>query len=298
MSNVTSYLDLNKNCAALVDGVHTQYGYRPSLAAGITFVSLFSIVTIAHVGQSTWTRTWWAYVFALGALTEVIGWVGRLWSAVCPYNDSAFLMQISTLIIAPTFFTAGIYIILGRLISLQGPHTSPITPKWYLWIFCTCDIVSLVIQAVGGGLASEASSTRGGDTKPGTDVMVAGILFQMASIAVFTGLAINFLVKVRKDVFPLRLKALVAGTSVSVVMIFVRSVYRCVELLQGWDGFLITREGYFLALDGALMVVAGGVFTFVNPGWLLPNLKGKGEGEMQLESLSDRGLKNSIDGDE
>lgn len=38
-------------------------------------------------------------LFVMGALTEIIGWAGRTWSAECPYNNNAFLMQISTLII-------------------------------------------------------------------------------------------------------------------------------------------------------------------------------------------------------
>lgn len=181
---------------------------------------------------------------------------------------------------APTFFTAGIYVILGRLISLQGPHTSPISPKMYLWIFCSCDFISLVVQAVGGGLASDATSTPNGDTKPGTDVMVAGILFQMASIAVFTVLGVNFLIRVRNDVFPAKLKLLVAVTSFSVVMIFARSVYRSIELLQGWSGFLITHEGYFIALDGALMVAAVGIFNIFHPSWLL-----KKDGDQDIEEL-------------
>ena len=99
--------------------------------------------------------------------------------------------------------------------------------------------------------------------------MVAGILFQMASIAVFTALGVNFLIRVRKAVFPRKLKLLVATTSLSVVAIFVRSVYRCVELLQGWTGYLITHEEYFIALDGALMVLAVGCFNVCYPGWLL-----------------------------
>lgn len=250
----------------------------------------------------------------MGALTEVIGWAGRTWSAVCPYNNNAFLMQISTLIIgksnksgrakklkqpttnhiAPTFFTAGIYVVLGRLISLQGPHTSPISPKMYLWIFCTCDLISLVVQAVGGGLASDASSTAGGDTKPGTDIMVAGILFQMASIVAFTVLGVNFLISARNDVFPLKLKLLVATTSLSVMMIFARSVYRSIELLQGWSGFLILHEGYFIALDGALMVVAVGCFNLFHPSWLLERDKDQDVRDFSMEPS----LKDSTVGDE
>ena len=153
----------------------------------------------------------------------------------------------------------------------------------YLWIFCSCDFVSLVVQAVGGGLASDAAGTPNGDTKPGTDVMVAGILFQMVSIAAFTVLGVNFLIRVRNNVFSPKLKLLVAATSFSVVMIFARSVYRCIELLQGWAGFLITREGYFIALDGALMVAAVGIFNICHPSWLLKNDGDKDIEELELE---------------
>ncbi|MCJ1428938.1 hypothetical protein MMC29_006849 [Sticta canariensis] len=164
----------------------------------------------------------------------------------------------------------------------------------YLWIFCICDFISLVVQAVGGGLASDASSTAGGDTKPGTDIMVAGILFQMASIAIFTVLGVNFLISARSDVFPPKLKLLVAATSLSVVMIFTRSVYRCIELLQGWSGFLITHEGYFIALDGALMVVAVGCFNLFHPSWLLKRDEDQDVRDFSMESS----LKDDMVGNE
>ncbi|KAL6716607.1 hypothetical protein ACLMJK_006174 [Lecanora helva] len=227
-------------------------------------------------------------LFVVGIVSELIGWAGRTWSSQCPYNNDAFLMQISTLIIgmalffrntietsidkmckAPTFFTAAIYIILGRLIQIKGRHTSPISPKMYLYIFCTADVISLVVQAVGGGIASNASSEVNGNTKPGTDIMVAGILFQMASIIIFCVLGVNFLIKTRNDTFEPRLKILVAATTLSIVVIVIRSIYRSIELLQGWDGFLITHERYFVALDGAMMVIAVGVFNVANPAWLL-----------------------------
>src|SRR5215469_1109823 len=112
---------------------------------------------------------------------ELIGWAGRTWSYKCPSNLDAFLMQICTLIIAPTFFTAGIYVVLGRLIQIMGRSTSPISAAAYLWIFCTCDIISLVIQAVGGGMAATAvAATPPRASKTGTNIMVGGIEFQMA----------------------------------------------------------------------------------------------------------------------
>jgi hypothetical protein len=180
--------------------------------------------------------------------------------------------------LAPTFFTAGIYILLGRFIQIFGRESSSLSPKAYLWIFCTCDIVSLVVQAVGGGLASSAFAKEGGDTTPGTNIMVAGVIFQLASITVFVLCAANFLRRVKK-VGVLRTAsfsfvALMLAMIVSVLCIYVRSIYRTIELLQGWRGYLITHELYFIVLDGVMMVVAVAVFNIVNPGWLLDSVNG------------------------
>ena len=228
---------------------------------------------------------------------ELIGWAGRTWSAECPYNPTAFLMQISTLIIgkqkvyveivvfpqqlltmytpAPTFFTAGIYILLGKLIQLYGRACSRLSPKLYLWIFCTCDVVSLIIQAAGGGMASSESDNNG-DTTTGTNTMVAGIVFQLFSITVFVICAVDVFRRVKRVGMlgvatknPLR--PLLAAMVLSVVCIYIRSIYRTIELAQGWSGYLITHQSYFIGLDGIMMVIAVGIFNICHPGWLLPS---------------------------
>ena len=159
----------------------------------------------------------------------------------------------------------------------------------YLWIFCSCDFLSLVVQAAGGGLASDASSKPHGDTKPGTDIMVAGIIFQMASITIFTMLLIVFLLRVRHEKFHRNLKLLVGAMIFSVVMIYIRSAYRTVELLQGWSGYLITHQIYFIVLDGGLMVLAVAIFNLLNPGWLLNSVSGgMATPDMELETMVTR----------
>ncbi|KAE8135748.1 RTA1 like protein-domain-containing protein [Aspergillus pseudotamarii] len=268
---------LSRSCHPIIDGMDTAYGYQPSLAAGVVFLVLFGLSMIVHTIQFTWKRTWWCAVFSIGCLTEVLGWAGRTWSSECPYNMTAFLMQISTLIIAPTFFTAGIYVLLGRFIQILGRDSSILSPKMYLWIFCTCDVISLVIQAIGGGIASAETNKEDGDTAPGTHIMVAGIVFQLFSITVFVACAADFVRRALRR----RLLQSVSGSITplfaamvfSVLCIYVRSIYRTIELSQGWTGYLITREKYFIALDGAMMVAAVGVFNIFHPGWLMPSTK-------------------------
>ncbi|KAJ5918476.1 hypothetical protein N7466_010468 [Penicillium verhagenii] len=265
---------LTMGCHAKIEGVNTSYGYVPHLSVGIAFCVLFGVSMIAHTIQFCLKRQWWCVVFTLGCMVELIGWAGRTWSHSCPYNGTAFLMQISTLIIAPTFFTAGIYVLLGRFIQILGPQSSILSPKLYLWIFCTCDIISLVIQAVGGGLASMAVNKVGGNTAPGTHIMVAGIVFQLLSVTVFVICAADFIRRsVRHNLIqPLTgtIIPLLVAMTFSVLCIYVRSIYRTIELSQGWTGYLITHEKYFIAMDGAMMIAAVVVFNVVHPGWFLP----------------------------
>ncbi|EEU38089.1 uncharacterized protein NECHADRAFT_105196 [Fusarium vanettenii 77-13-4] len=272
---------LKSGCHDLIAGYDTSYGYVPTFGAGIAFCILFLLSTSAHVFQFARVRRWTSLTFALGAMTELIGWAGRTWSSKCPYNGDAFLMQITTLIIAPTFFTAGLYVILGTLINRLGRSSSLLGPKMYAIVFLTADIVALVIQAIGGALASTEADKINGDTETGTNIMVAGIVFQMAAMIVFTGLVLDFMrrVFIKKTYLsydktglgsptslPVTYAWLLAAVCVSLGMIFIRSIYRTVELAQGWEGYLITHEGYFIGLDACLMIIAVGIFNFLDPG--------------------------------
>lgn len=55
-------------------------------------------------------------------------------------------MQITTLIIGPTFFAAALYMLLGAFIVNMGRQSSLISARMYAIVFCTCDVISLVVQ--------------------------------------------------------------------------------------------------------------------------------------------------------
>ena len=134
----------------------------------------------------------------LGASVEVIGWAGRLWSNRNVLYITPFLMQITTLIMAPVFFSAYDYIILGMAIDRLGPQYSVLRPRNYFILFILADIVSLILQAVGGGQAA-ASAADSAPTQSATDIMVAGIIFQLVSMAVFVVLGFDFILRASKD---------------------------------------------------------------------------------------------------
>lgn len=67
---------------------------------------------------------------------------------------------------------------------------------------------------------------------------------------------------------------LLIGVAFASLMIYVRGIYRAIELAQGWTGYLITHEVYFIWLDGFPMVLCLWVFAALHPGWLLKGNRG------------------------
>lgn len=57
-------------CVAEVEGVGSPYGYFPSFAAGIAFCVVFGISMLAHTFTSIRYKTWWQFIFVVGALGE------------------------------------------------------------------------------------------------------------------------------------------------------------------------------------------------------------------------------------
>jgi len=67
-------------------------------------------------------------------------------------SQRRLLSQAVNLVIAPTPLVAANFILLGRIIRRLGPQYSRLTPRRYTIIFVSCDIISLLVQAMGGGI--------------------------------------------------------------------------------------------------------------------------------------------------
>ena len=86
--------EIQSGCHALIPGIHTSYGYVPSLAAGVIFCVLFGLSLCGHIFQAIRKRRWTSYVLAAGAITEIIGWAGRTGSSQCPYSQVRLIFRL------------------------------------------------------------------------------------------------------------------------------------------------------------------------------------------------------------
>ncbi|KAI0710518.1 RTA1-domain-containing protein [Earliella scabrosa] len=286
MSSVNATIPTGSQIVPPVRPRVSPYGYIPTEWICILFVVLFALSCLIHIGQAIYTCLWWLIgTAALAGVFEIVGWSGRLWSSTEPRAITPFLMQITTTILAPTPLIAANFIILGQIITRLGQQYSRLSAKWYTIIFLTCDIVALVVQAVGGARASIALQ-KNNDPEPGGHIMLGGIVFQLVAVCIYLCLAVEFLLRYHRDrpvrrvsyatkssVLTRGIKLMILALALDGLFILIRSIYRTIELIDGWTGPIISNEVYFNVLDAAMIVLAMFTLNFLHPGFLL----GKGQ---------------------
>ncbi|ELU41005.1 RTA1 domain-containing protein [Rhizoctonia solani AG-1 IA] len=236
--------------------------------------------TVFHIIQAFRLKVWYMLpTLALCGLAEIIGWGGRFWGHKNP---------ICTTIMAPSFMTAAMFLILPRIVGELGQHYSrmspcPDCPRSSITdpiIFLTADVGALVLQAVGGGVASSAITLDGANR--GGNIMLSGIVIQLAAVALFDLLSIEFVVRYtfgrptrmlpekheKKRQIPERVGLMLVGLAIQSsvsngrIMLMARS-YR--------NGRVISTEKWFNWFDGGAIVVAMVTFNVFHPGLLIKN---------------------------
>ncbi|KAJ3543830.1 hypothetical protein NM688_g5815 [Phlebia brevispora] len=270
------------------DDSSSQYNYTPTEYVCIIYVVLFSITALTHLFQTLKYRLWWLIpTILLASSGEVIGWAGRLWSSKNVDARDPFMMQIVCTIIAPTPFVASIFITFGHLVHRLGSQYSWLSARYYSRVFLTFDLISLIIQAAGGGIA--ASSNTVSTENLGGNIMLAGIVLQMVALGLFMILGLQFFISyfnnrpVREKYSANRstltltngrawngkLKALSGALAFASGVLMIRAVYRTIELADGWNGPVISTQVYFNVFDGAMVTLAMYTLNVFHPGRLL-----------------------------
>lgn len=254
-------------------------GYLPVLWGQILFIAIFGAALIAHIGLGIRYKTWtFSIAMFFGLIGEAVGYAGRISLHDNPFNGDAFLQYLVALTIAPAFLTAAIYLTLSRIVVAYGEKISYFKPRTYTITFITFDIIALVLQGLGGGIASSAPDDDQDMTDLGINIMIAGLAWQVVSLLIFTAMSSYFFLRVRKapgSHFNMKFDALRAkpyfkaslyALGLATLVIIVRSIFRCAELSEGFDGELANDEVTFMILEAAMIAIAVLCLTFFHPG--------------------------------
>ncbi|KAF7349456.1 hypothetical protein MSAN_01735700 [Mycena sanguinolenta] len=184
----------------------------------------------------------------------------------------------------PTPLAAANFIVLGRIIDLSSPGYSRVSPKLYMILFLCGDLISLVIQAIGGGMAATGVNQMK-DPTPGGNIMLGGIVFQMGPIDI----SYNILLRHLKTQIPLspKIRFLVCALGFDTTCLFIRAVYRVIELSDGWSGRIIETQVYFDVLDGAMITLAMFTLNIAHPGVFLAPATLDKDAETRSEERND-----------
>ncbi|KAL9105084.1 MAG: hypothetical protein Q9163_000002 [Psora crenata] len=264
----------------------TIYGYYPTLAGNVFFVAVFGLCFLAQTILGLRYRTW-TYLIALffGTLGEVIGHVGRVILSDNPWSSIGFQIQICCLIITPAFIAAGIYLTLKHIVLEIGSEFSRLPARYYTWIFILCDILSLILQGAGGGIAATADNDI--DLQDlGTNLMIAGIVWQVITLIIFVLLVADYTWRAtanakRNALSPsalallrtTRFRLFVAANVLAFLAVFARCVYRIAEMAGGWQNPIMQSEIDFIALESVMILIATLCLTLCHPGFAFPAMQ-------------------------
>ncbi|KAK3623659.1 hypothetical protein LTR56_009609 [Elasticomyces elasticus] len=274
--------DENQGCTkSTCPVIESVYGYRPNLGSVIFFLALFTISGGVYAWQGWKTRTWFfTGAMVIGSLSELMGYVAKLLLWNDPFSDTGFKMSVVLLTFAPAFYAAGIYYTLKHICLTFGPDFSRLSPARYTQIFISCDVFSIILQAVGGALASVAETMS--LLEVGDNIMIAGLATQVFTLVIFGILAADYGLSIWRNRTQLnphtiglrssrRFKLFIVALWIAYLGILIRCIYRVAELAGGWVDNPILRNQYlFIVLDGCAVALAALVLNVWHPGYCFP----------------------------
>lgn len=194
------------------------------------------------------------------------------------------MIQTLCLLVAPALFAASIYMVLGRLILyLRSAPLSPIKPSRLTKIFVVGDVLSFLVQVMGAGLLAQAKSMNTGKT-----IILLGLAVQLIFFGLFVVAAAVFHRRLLDQVpnFVLHEEAnsgwgrhirgwrgVMSVLYVASGLIFVRSLFRLIEYIEGNDGVLLSSEVYLYIFDALLMLGVVAITAVLHPAKYVPGKK-------------------------
>ncbi|RHZ66743.1 RTA1 domain-containing protein [Aspergillus thermomutatus] len=267
------------------------YFYDPSLGASILFTIIYiipliyqSYMTFILPRKAQSPRTNYFIPAVIGAALEVAGYALRCASIRKPEDIGLYAVSNTIIVIAPVFVCASLYMLLGKLetSSADGSSKKPASflggfpVRWLPRIFVTLDIVSVLTQGSGSGIAS-SGNWEGSTKDAGIGVLIGGLVLQVVTFAVYLVIVgwFHWRAVVEGEQLLHGVRMVMVGIYIAGFFIMVRSIYRIFEFAFGIDSYTFTHEWPLYVLEAVPMLVALMVLGWFHPArWLtMPRLE-------------------------
>jgi hypothetical protein len=198
---------------------NSYYNFYPSFEANLAFAVLFGLTFVVHIIQMivykkvslasrreecpslTYFPKGFCWVVVMGAAWELASFGLRAAGAKMQQNIHFAIWGTLLLLLAPLWINAFVYMTLARLIHFLLPEQKvwKLKASAMTKIFVGLDIVSFIVQAVGGSMLSG----NGPDVdvrivQIGQQIYTTGVGVQALFIVIFTGITYTFHMRARR----------------------------------------------------------------------------------------------------
>ncbi|KAG6986632.1 hypothetical protein G7Y79_00075g099040 [Physcia stellaris] len=202
--------------------------------------------------DSTWTFRYFHYAPSLAAAVIFI----LLFSVPTGMHGYQMLRQRAWLMIP--FFLGGCL--------TAGERYSLVRRTWLTKIFVGGDVLSFLVQSSGGGIMAGRTQKL---LDLGQNIVIGGLIVQILSFGFFLIAAVIFHIRInrhptnqsREVPWRRHIKTLYAAS----ILILARSIFRVVEYLQGFSGYLLSHEVFLYIFDAILMLAVMILLNVVHP---------------------------------
>lgn len=220
-------------------------------------------------------------------------------------NPALFLLQMICSILSPAVIMAGVYYLLGQLIVVTGHGSSLFTPIWVTCLFMLLSLMTILIQVSGVIVAAIQFRRIGNTATGRYIILAGIAFQILAMIVflvfLFDYIYRTFFNTPDRDIsFSLRkLFQMLFNTRtgskikdrldrfyspkfeylrkrrwfrftplillLATILVLIRCVYRVIELVQGWKGYLFTHQEFFMVLDSVPILLVCVLFIVFHP---------------------------------
>jgi hypothetical protein len=255
---------------------------------------ILPILSIFIIYQYFRHRSWFFWAAVVGVLMETIGFICRAVSSCDEHKNIPFLIAFLFILLAPSFLAAACYTAFSRVVWFSCPahalsfKTLWCYPRYITPTFVIFDLISFLIQLVGGGLISysynhDTSSSRtieGTEAKlySGRIILVLGLILQMLCFLSFAIIALRYFVISRAwrayDLGDFHLwRKMSWMINAAATLITLRAIYRTLEIPHDRNSglkYLQSHEWCFWVFDALPITLVLVAFAAWHPGRYLP----------------------------
>ncbi|EFQ87500.1 hypothetical protein CFE70_000817 [Pyrenophora teres f. teres 0-1] len=272
--------------------VGSLYVYAPNKGAPIFFTIAFAISAIFHSWQchryKAWKLIWLqpacAALFTLGYALREYGAYNFMYSRTDKAPLALFILSQICIYLGPPLLELANYHILGRVFHYV-PYAAPFNPGRVTAFFGGLMAIVEGLSASGVSLTANAKAKES-TKKMGHKLILVALALQVCVIFVFAYLSVVFhrrCIKARVPAQSKAVKSTLMTLYISMVLIFIRCVFRLVEMATSSTSVDITsmerlmqlspilrNEAYLYAFEASLMLINSFLWNVRHPGPYLP----------------------------